>query len=271
MKAQIVKATCVRGYENAIGEVASALRDGALVVFPTETVYGVAASAVNTGAMARLRALKSRENAQPFTVHLGRPADARAYVDAPSPLLRRMVRRAWPGPLTIIAHTEPSNTALAAGEWAEHAHEIFHEKTVGLRCPDHEVAGFLLRRAKVPVVASSANRIGGPPPRDARQVLEAIDGEIDYVVDSGPARLGTASTVIEVNGSSWTMQRQGQIDERAIKRMETSETVFICTGNSCRSPMAEHLFRRQLAERLGKQPDSNSRSSRTMRRARRRG
>ncbi|MCH7871245.1 MAG: Sua5/YciO/YrdC/YwlC family protein, partial [Planctomycetes bacterium] len=112
----------------------------------------------------------------------------------------------------------------------------------------------LLCHAKVPVVASSANRIGGPPPRDARQVLDALDGEIDYVVDSGPARLGTASTVIEVNGSSWTMQRQGQIDERAIKRMETSETVFVCTGNSCRSPMAEHLFRRQLAERLGKQP-----------------
>ena len=71
MKPQIVKAMCVRGYEDALGEVAGALRDGALVVFPTETVYGVAASAVNTDAMTRLRALKSRTNAQPFTVHPG--------------------------------------------------------------------------------------------------------------------------------------------------------------------------------------------------------
>ncbi len=255
METRIINAPCIRDYENALAEVASALRGGALVVFPTETVYGVAANAADPDAMARLRTLKSRENAQPFTVHLGRPSDARDYVSTPSPLFRRLVRKAWPGPLTIVAHTDPSETKLAAGKWAEHSREIFHESTVGLRCPDHDVAAFILSRAEVPIVASSANKAGMPPPRDARQAIADLSEQVDFVVDSGRTRYAAASTVIEVNGASWKMQRSGRIDERTIRRMEKSETVFVCTGNSCRSPMAEHLFRRCLAQRLDKKPE----------------
>jgi protein-tyrosine phosphatase len=133
--------------------------------------------------------------------------------------------------------------------------EIFREGTVGLRCPDHPVAQYILREAAVPVVASSANKAGLTPPRDAEEALRDLKDQVDYAVDAGRTRYGTASSVVEVRGNEWKMLRAGRIDERTLRRMERSEILFVCTGNSCRSPMAEHLFRRDLAEKLGKTPD----------------
>lgn len=250
MQTTILNAAATVGYEEPLREAAAALRDGAVIIFPTETVYGVAANATNPQAMKRLRELKEVAENRPFTIHLGRPSDAGDYLDSPSPLLRRLIRKAWPGPLTVVAHTDPAKTEFAASRGSAPGKEVFFENTVGLRCPDHPVAAFLLSEAKVPVVASSANPAGRPPPRDAEDALRDFRDRVDVLVDSGRTQLGQASTVVEVNGNSWKMQRCGRFDERAIRRMQTSEVLFVCTGNSCRSPMAEYLFREKLARRL---------------------
>ncbi len=241
------------GNEPALLDAVRGLRTGALVVFPTETVYGVGASAAVPAAVARLRAIKGREDSQPFTVHLGQRAQARRYLSAPSPLVRRFIRKAWPGPLTLICpEPSPEKTEIAPRLPPEGRAAIFHAGTVGLRCPDHPAAARLLGDPDVPVVASSANRQGHAPPLELPDALSHLDGQVEYAIDGGRTRYNTASTIVEIRDDTWRVLRAGAVDQRALERMATSEVLFICTGNSCRSPMAEYLFRRGLAQRLGR-------------------
>ncbi len=252
MSATVITSSELTPYGAKLEELADALRAGALVIFPTETVYGVAASAANRAATERLRRVKGRSDSQPFTVHIGERSDLRRYLTSPSPLLRRLARRGWPGPLTLICEEpHPERTEAARDCPAEQLREIFHEGTVGLRCPDHALAAGFLRAARTPVVASSANRAGRPPPTDAQAALAELGEGVDYAIDAGRTRLGGASTIVQVRGNEWSVQRAGVLDVRSLDRLARTEILFVCTGNSCRSPIAEYLFRTRLAERLG--------------------
>jgi len=252
MQSVIISSCDVNTCAAKLAEAAAALREGALVVFPTETVYGVGANAAHAGAIARLRELKEANDLRPFTVHLGRRSDAAMYVSRPSPLLRRLSRRCWPGPLTLVAEeTEPQRTKVAELCPAELLGAIFYGNTIGLRCPDHPAAQRLLCEAGVPVVASSANLHGRPPPLTLEEALRDLSGRVEYAIDGRRTRFSAASTVVKVEGHSWRILRQGALDERTIRRLARSVILFVCTGNSCRSPMAEYLFRHKLARELG--------------------
>lgn len=252
MQTEVITSGEQERYSSSLRRVAAALREGALVVFPTETVYGVAANALHAEAPGRLRQVKGRAFDRPFTLHLAQRAEARQYVGAPPALARRLARKAWPGPLTLICtELTPEKEDIARSCSPEQLGEIFHDGKVGLRCPAHAVATELLREAGVPVVASSANRVGNSPPFDVHQALRDLDGVVEFALDAGRTRLNAASTIVEVDGCNWTIRRTGVIDERTIRRMATSAILMVCTGNSCRSPLAEHLFRARLAARLG--------------------
>ncbi|TWT46064.1 Threonylcarbamoyl-AMP synthase [Phycisphaerae bacterium RAS1] len=234
-----------------MGEAASALRDGALVVFPTETVYGVAASAAVPQAVARLRELKGA-GAVPLTVHLGRRSDVKRYLSAPSPLMRRLARRGWPGPLTLVCEEPaPGETAVGRRLPAEQSGAIYGDGKISLRCPDHAVAERLFADPDVPVVATSANRAGAAPPCDCDEALRNVDGQVDYVLDGGRTKFAATSTVVEVHGNAWRVSREGALDSRTVARLTRSEVLLVCTGNSCRSPMAEYLLRARLGQSLG--------------------
>ncbi len=252
MGAVVINAEDTNAYAAGLAEAAKALRDGELVVFPTETVYGVGANGASQAAVAKLRALKGRADTQPFTVHLGRKQDARGYLTRPSPLVRRLVRKGWPGPLTLICEEpSPRETEIARVCAPEQLDEMYQDGTVGLRCPDHSAAARLLSEADVPVLASSANRRGAPPPFDAAGALRDLADEVAYAIDAGRTRYHAPSTIVEVRGNTWRIARAGAVDQRAVERMARSEVLFVCTGNSCRSPMAECLFRHELSRRLG--------------------
>ncbi len=252
MTTRIINSADANTYASAIAEAAAALRYGALVLFPTETVYGVGANVLDPNAIRRLRELKGLDDHRPFTMHLGRRADAKRFVTNPTPVLRRLARKCWPGPLTLVVDEPmPEQTAVAAFCPSEQLREIYRDGTVGLRCPDHAVAGRLLSEAEVPVAATSANLHGQPPPPALPDALRDLNGKVDYAIDAGPARYGVASTVVAIQGNQWAIRREGALDERTIRRLAQSEVLFICTGNSCRSPMAEYLFRHKLAQRLG--------------------
>jgi protein-tyrosine phosphatase len=252
MATMILNASDANTYASVLSRAAEALRAGRLVVFPTETVYGVAANATNPEAMSRLRALKGRADSKPFTVHLGNRRQARKFLTAAPPVVRRLIRKAWPGPLTLICEEPaPDKTAIAATCPPQQLHELYQGGMVGLRCPDHAAAARLLSDAAVPVVASSANRHGNPPPLDLPSALRDLEGLVDYAIDAGPTRHNIASTMVEVHGNDWKVVRAGALDLRTLSRLAVSEILFVCTGNSCRSPMAEYMFRHELARRLG--------------------
>ncbi|MCP4250417.1 MAG: threonylcarbamoyl-AMP synthase [bacterium] len=238
-----------------IGRAIEVLRAGGLVAFPTETVYGLGARADLASAVARLREIKGRPDAKPFTVHIGRRGDLERFVPDPPGVGRRLARKGWPGPLTIVfAVSDPTTAPVMADLPADMAAAMYHQGTIGLRCPDDPIAGELLAAAGGPVVAASANRAGQAPPCRAEEVLSDLDGQVDLILDGGPSRYAKASTVVRLDGRGYELLREGVYDERTVRRLATQRVLLVCTGNTCRSPMAAGLLGHLLAEELGLSP-----------------
>ncbi len=228
---------------------ARAIAAGNLVVFPTETVYGVGASAVSHDAVDALNRIKQRPHDKPFTLHLPDPGEAEAYAGTLSLVARRLIRKAWPGPLTLVVPDRRTDSGNLAGLVED---GLYYEHTVGLRCPDHVVGRAILRQAGVPVVATSANLAGHAPPRRAAEALADLGGKVHVVVDSGPTRCALASTVVRIRpDDSYEVLREGAVPASRVTRLAVTRILFICTGNQCRSPMAVGLARHILAQRLG--------------------
>jgi L-threonylcarbamoyladenylate synthase len=181
----------------ALSEAAAVLIRGGLVAFPTETVYGLGADATNPQAIERLNRAKGRPPDKPYSLHLHSPEQMRAYVAAVPAEAARLIDRFWPGPLTIVI---PG----------------LDGKPVGFRLPDHPVARAFLKACGVPVAAPSANRSGSAPPTDAQEVLAAMNGDVDCVIDGGPTRLGRESSVVEIVGGRVKIHREGAISKHAI-------------------------------------------------------
>ncbi len=178
-------------------EAAAILRRGGLVAFPTETVYGLGADATNPKAIERLNQVKGRPPEKPYSLHLHSTEQMRPHVSDVPPIARILIERFWPGPLTIVLPGKDG-------------------KTVGFRLPDHPIARAFLQACDVPVAAPSANRSGSPPPTDANEVLAALDGSFDCLLDGGPTRLGRESTVVELVDGRVEIRREGAIPKDAI-------------------------------------------------------
>lgn len=238
--------------EKDLRAATQALRSGQLVIFPTETLYGIAANAADGQAVARLRSLKGAAAGKPFTVHVGDRASAKQYTTGSSAVLRRLARKGWPGPLTIIwEEPRPAEAPAVVTHGATLLDAAFEERLVALRLPEHAVARQLLQNAGVPIVATSANLAGQPAAAEASAIPTALRESVEVVLDAGRTRYAGPSTVVEVRGEQWQITRAGVLDERMVRRMTALAVLFVCSGNTCRSPMAEHLFRRRLSEQAG--------------------
>jgi L-threonylcarbamoyladenylate synthase len=185
----------------AITRAADLLRAGRLVAFPTETVYGLGANALDAAAVARLFAAKGRPATNPLIVHVASPAEVPAVAAAWPEAAAQLAAAFWPGPLTLVLpKADAVPVAVTAGG-----------PTVAVRCPDHPVALALLREAGVPVAAPSANRSGELSPTTAAHVLKSLGGRVDAVLDGGPCRRGLESTVLDVTGPVPRVLRPGPV------------------------------------------------------------
>jgi protein-tyrosine phosphatase len=255
MQTEIIRVAPGEGSAEAVGRAVDVLMRGGLVSFPTETVYGVAARADDPTAMDRLRQLKQRDSQKAFTVHLGTPDDARQFAPSLSGLARRFIRKGWPGPLTlVIPVADPDSAPVLADRNGSTVSAIYYDNSVGLRCPDDPVAAMLLRGVAAPVVAASANKAGKHPPRSGADVLRELEGEIDLLLDSGETRYAKPSTIVRLENATYRLLREGVYDAGIVDRLAKLKILFVCSGNTCRSPMAEGLARKLLAERLGCDP-----------------
>jgi protein-tyrosine phosphatase len=252
MAAEIIRLEAGRSPDGEIRRAAEALTAGALVAFPTETVYGLAANAAIESSVERLREVKGRSERQPFTVHIGERAACEAFVPAIDAVGRRLMRKGWPGPLTLVfAVEDPSRAPVYTRLSPSGARAIYGEKSVGVRLPDHGAASKLLSWTAGPVIATSANRTGSPAPVDGGAVAEALGDEVDVILDEGPTRYRQSSTIVALNGDGYRVLRVGVWDEARVRSLATTQILFLCTGNTCRSPMAEGIAKQMLAERLG--------------------
>jgi len=234
------------------GEV---LSRGGLVIFPTETVYGVGASVASDQGYEALRHVKGRPDSQPFTVHAGSVDDVLRLVDPDALDTRRLIRKVLPGPVTLIVEVADDiarQRVEAMGLPVAIRDRIYSNQTVGLRCPDHPLASRILRSIKAPIVASSANRRGEAPPQDAQSAIEALGDKVDLAIDGGRTRYAKGSTIIRVSGHQprvkMTIERNGVYDERFVRKLMRWTILMVCSGNTCRSPMAEALAKDMLAQ-----------------------
>ena len=231
-----------------VARAAKLLRAGGLVAFPTETVYGLGVVATRPKAVERLREVKGRPQS-PFTVHVASADDVKRYVQHVPLRALLLIRKAWPGPLTVLLPTPsfPDPALKVRGLYER----VVPAGVVGLRCPSDEVCLELLRQTDKPVIASSANRAGEAPPASGQDVLDQLDGQFDLLIDAGRTRYSESSTIVSFEGEAHTVVRAGVYDARMIQRMMGRTLLFVCSGNTCRSPIAAALARKMLAERLG--------------------
>lgn len=231
-------------------QAVQAVAEGRLVAFPTETVYGLAARAVDTDAVARLLEAKGRKSGHPLTLAIKSAEEALDYVPDMSPLGRRLARRCWPGPVTLVLDdSHPESLVRRLPPSVQHA--VSPKNTVGLRVPGHALVLDVLRMLAGPLALSSANRTGQSDPRTAREVIESLGNDVDLILDDGPCRFGQPSSVVQVQGNHYKVLRLGVVPENTLRRLGSLMILFVCTGNTCRSPMAEAICRKLLAERLG--------------------
>lgn len=197
MDTKLLDTKDISNYTTHVNSAAEALRQGELVAFPTETVYGIAVNAQMAGAVASLYDVKNRPREKEFAYLISGLGDIRDLVEHIPFYAQVLMREFWPGPLTIVFSS--------AGR-----------RDVGVRFPGHKVAQDLIMGAGVPLLATSANVSGKPPATDAQKVLEYFGGRLAIILDDGPSDLQTPSTVVKVTQDSCVILREGAIREEQI-------------------------------------------------------
>ena len=180
-----------------ISRAAKVLREGGLVAFPTETVYGLGANMLDKKALDKLYEVKKRPKAKPFTAHIAALKTIRELGCAITKEAQAFVDKFWPGPLTLILKSKDGGR-------------------IGFRMPDNNIALELIRSSKVPVAAPSANYSGKSAPTTAEDVLKQLDGKIDIVLDGGATHIGIESTIMDLTSEPFRILREGAIKRREL-------------------------------------------------------
>ncbi|MFF0722483.1 L-threonylcarbamoyladenylate synthase [Micromonospora sp. NPDC003816] len=201
--------------EGDLTEAASVLRTGGLVAFPTETVYGLGANALDARAAARIFEAKARPSFDPLITHLADAADLEALVGVVPAGVAALAERFWPGPLTLIVDRPEAIPPIVTSGLA----------TMAVRVPDNEYARQLIATAGVPVAAPSANRFGQLSPTRAEHVVRGLGGAVDVVLDGGPTRCGIESTIVDARGDRPVVLRLGALPVEEVERFTGPVTV----------------------------------------------
>lgn len=194
------------GADDAVFEKAGkVIREGGLVAFPTETVYGLGANAYDPTAAEKIFAAKGRPSDNPLIVHVTSPEDAESFAHT-NDTYYKLAEHFMPGPLTVILEKKDNIPSSVTGGLA----------TVAVRCPEHPAARRLIECAGVPVAAPSANVSGRPSPTNGAHVLLDMDGRVDMILDGGESRIGVESTVIRLENDGCTILRPGEVIAREL-------------------------------------------------------
>lgn len=197
-----------QGDELLFRDAAEILKNGGLVAFPTETVYGLGADATNEEAVGNIYRAKGRPSDNPLIVHIGTAGELERYAAEVPEVAWKCAEAFWPGPLTLIVRAKPGVFAPSVTAGLD---------TVGLRMPAHPAALGLLQTSGLPVAAPSANTSGKPSPTRAEHVASDMGGKIPYILDGGPTGIGIESTVLDLTSNPPVILRPGAVTAEMLR------------------------------------------------------
>jgi protein-tyrosine phosphatase len=227
-----------------------AVVEGKLVLFPLETVYVAAVSALNEPAVQRLTSKVRNHDPGPLTLAVKSVEDVLDYIPQLPTLGQRLARRCWPGPVTMqLEDAQPDSLVQRLPATVQQA--IAKEGEIRIRVPGHPLMLSALRLLAGPLVIASARRLGGSDCVTAQELADLLEGDVDMIFDAGKCKLAQPSSLVRITEEKLEVKRSGAISEANLKRLASWMAVLVCTGNTCRSPMAEALLRKRLAAKLG--------------------
>ncbi|MGQ9456638.1 MAG: L-threonylcarbamoyladenylate synthase [Armatimonadota bacterium] len=191
----------------AIETAAEAIRSGELVIFPTETVYGLACDAINESAIERVFDAKGRDKKHPLPVQIASVTDLSRVASRIPEIAFKLAERFWPGPLTLVLPKSEHISFKITGS----------TETIGIRIPDHPVALAILNRVRIPIIATSANITGQNPPITAQEAIASIGEKVAVVLDAGECKIRVPSTVLDVSVTPPHILRVGAISVDEIR------------------------------------------------------
>ena len=252
MKTEILKIAASDDVR-AVKKAAKLLDAGTLVAFPTETVYGIGCKA-DKRTLGRLNEIKGRQPDKHYTLHIGSREQLSKYIPSMSLKARKLVQHAFPGPVTVVFELDDEALKQAEKNLPKSVFEVLYSgRTLGVRYPACPVTCAILANSEFPVVAPSANPADLAPATTAKEVLDYFGGKIEYIVEipDFEADFKQSSTVVKVGEQEIQILREGAVSADKIQEWTTIRILFVCTGNTCRSPMAAGFGRKYFSDNLG--------------------
>ena len=255
-------------WNDAVSKTVDVLLDDGIAVVPTETVYGLAARLADGHAVKKLIKLKGRSDQHPFALAFPNSYTIEDMCGELSPLAQRLVRRCLPGPVSLVLDVLPNEQETVSPDgireqnirenlfWklpAEIRHvvskTVSQQSSICCRIPDHPLLLPVLGELNEPIVLTSANKSGHGESTSVGQIIASLGSGIDLVVDDGTLTAPTPSTIVRIVDNNYTILREGALKSETIKRLAALMILFVCTDNTCRSPMAEGFCEKMLSER----------------------
>ena len=253
MAPQVLDVTAADDPRDAVHRAVQALVEGKVVSLPSETVYVAAASGLSGRAVERLLALREGQLDGPAVLAVRSTDEVLDYVPQLPLVGQRLARRCWPGPVTMqLADAHPESAIHRLPKQVKAA--VVPGGEIRVRVPAHELMLRVMRLLAGPVVMVGARRTADSDSVTAQEVVERLGNRVDVVLDDGRCKFAQRSSIVRVDDRGFTVLRPGVFSEANLKRLAAFMVVTVCTGNTCRSPMAESLLKKKIADKLQIKP-----------------